>query len=259
MNRVKKIIGKIPGVKRAYGHIHPAIYESRRKFSKECDGNLSYKNYVENSFWEQKYFAEAEGGGKLDNSHYEYFFTTHFDLAKEYYTGKRILDIGCGPRGSLEWADNASARIGIDPIADSYMKFGIDDLNMIYVHSGAESIPFPDSYFDVISSFNSLDHVDDLDKVVMQIKKKLKPSGMFLLLTDVNHKPTPTEPQVLTWDIISLFSPEFSLIKKKHYEKPDGDGLYQSIKLNEEYDHDNSKERYGILSACFQKITNSKE
>jgi ubiquinone/menaquinone biosynthesis C-methylase UbiE len=34
---------------------------------------------------------------------------------------------------------------------------------MTYVAARSEEIPFPEGYFDVVSSFNSLDHVDDLD------------------------------------------------------------------------------------------------
>ena len=41
--------------------------------------------------------------GILNNKHYEQFYTEIFDLDKNFYNDKIILDIGCGPRGSLEW------------------------------------------------------------------------------------------------------------------------------------------------------------
>ena len=49
------------------------------------------------------------------------------------------------------------------------MSLGIENLKMIYINSCVENIPFPNNYFDVISSFNSLDHVDDIDKTISQI------------------------------------------------------------------------------------------
>lgn len=122
---------------------------------------------------------------------------------------------------------------------------------MIYVHSCAENIPFPNNYFDVISSFNSLDHVDNLDMVVSQIKSKLKTNGLFLLLTDVNHEPTQTEPISYSWNITSKFKPEFELLSEKHFEKKEG--MYQSIEVGKKYDHDNPVKRYGVLSAKFIK------
>jgi hypothetical protein len=40
--------------------------------------------------------------GELGNSSYERLFTESFGLTREDYAGKRVLDVGCGPRGSLE-------------------------------------------------------------------------------------------------------------------------------------------------------------
>jgi len=54
------------------------------------------------------------------------------------------LDIGCGPRGSLEWADMTKERYGLDPLANEYLKLGADKHKMKYVASGAEKIPFED-------------------------------------------------------------------------------------------------------------------
>ena len=39
----------------------------------------------------------------------------YFNLDKSFYKNKRILDVGCGPRGSLEWDDMALERVGLDP------------------------------------------------------------------------------------------------------------------------------------------------
>ncbi len=197
---------------------------------------------------------EQSGGKPLNNSHYEYFYTTHFGLPKSFYSGKRILDIGCGPRGALEWADNAAERIGLDPLAKDYEELGIKNQKMKYVASGAENIPFPDGYFDVVISFNSLDHVDDLDKCIAEIIRAVKPDGLFLLLTDVNHKPTATEPISFSWDVVEKFKPALTLIEQKHYEKGNS-GLYDSIKNdNILYNFNDLKTRYGILSAKFQKM-----
>jgi ubiquinone/menaquinone biosynthesis C-methylase UbiE len=188
----------------------------------------------------------------LSCSHYEYFYTTHFSLSKSFYNNKRVLDIGCGPRGSLEWADNTQQRIGLDPLAKSYRELGIDSQKMLYVAGAAENIPFPDDYFEIVTSFNSLDHVDNIDKTIEEIIRVIKPGGMFLLITDVNHQPTATEPVSFSWDIIHKFMPRLKMLEKKHYEKGTS-GMYDSIKAGTMYDHSNPRQRYGILSAKFLK------
>jgi SAM-dependent methyltransferase len=98
-------------------------------------------------------------------------FTDLVGLDAGFYRGKAVLDIGCGPRGSLEWADEASRRVGLDPLADDYRELGTDAHAMDYVAAGSEAMPFGDGEFDVVATINSLDHVDDLGRTVAEIKR----------------------------------------------------------------------------------------
>ena len=206
------------------------------------------KSDYEMSYWKSRKKAE----GDLSNTHYIKYFTKHFDLSEEFYNSKKILDVGCGPRGSLEWANNALERVGLDPLVDRYKELGILEHKMKYVNSGSESIPFEDNYFDVVSSFNSLDHVDDLDKTIKEIKRVVKKGGLFLLLSDVNHKPTESEPISFGFDIVDRFRDSFQIVEEKHYEKSES-GLYKSIDKNIKYNHENKKKRYGIISCKLLK------
>ena len=196
--------------------------------------------------------AVKEKESVLRNSWYEYFYTTHFGLTRDDYVGKKVLDIGCGPRGSLEWADTAAIRIGLDPLAESYRVLGADRHKMTYVAASSDAMPFPDGHFDVVCSFNSLDHVDDLQATIQEIRRVTAKGALFLLLTDVNHPPTVCEPVSFSWDIVDKLCQVFTLVQEAHYEKRAG-GMYQSLKARELYDHGNSEQRYGILSAMFKK------
>jgi ubiquinone/menaquinone biosynthesis C-methylase UbiE len=125
---------------------------------------------------------------------FKYFCTTCFNLKEDFYNNKKLLDIGCGSRGSLEWADMCNERIGLDPLADPYQLLGANKHKMRYVNGQAENIPFPNEFFDIVFSFNSLDHVDNLSKSINEIIRVLKKGGLFLLIVDVNHEPTVNEP-----------------------------------------------------------------
>jgi SAM-dependent methyltransferase len=160
------------------------------------------KGEAELRFWRNR--REIEG--TLRGPHYERFFTTHFHLERDFFAGKRLLDIGCGPRGSLEWADMAAERVGLDPLVDDYRELGIDRHAMSYVTGGAEAIPFADDHFDVVSALNALDHVDDVDAAIAEITRVTRPGGTLLLIVEVGHPPTPTEPQTLTWDALARFA-----------------------------------------------------
>lgn len=215
---------------------------------------MSQKTGAELAFWESR----LQQQGVLSNDHFEYFYTDHFGLEKVFYRNKTILDIGCGPRGSLEWATQARLRVGLDPLADAYRRLGTDRHTMQYVACGAEYIPFPDSSFDVVCSFNSLDHVDDLDAVIAEIIRVLAADGLFLLLTDIHLHPTVLEPMAYSWNIVEKFLPALDIVQQQHFEysvkSAEGFGdIYQSLRQSVPYNHADPTDRYGILSARFHK------
>jgi SAM-dependent methyltransferase len=173
----------------------------------------SFKRYHELRYWRGVTRPIRHDSAKLEHerSHYETFFTTFFGLTKADYVGKRLLDIGCGPCGSLEWADGASERVGLDPLAEDYKKLVGDSHRMTYAAAPSEAIPFPDGHFDSVSTFNSLDHVDDVDATIAEIRRVTAPGGRVLLIVEIGHIPTPTEPHHLDESIALKFGPDFAI------------------------------------------------
>lgn len=167
-------------------------YEKASKIFQKILGEKRQKEFYEWLFWKIQKIKER----RLKNDHYEEFFTEYFGFYHADYDGKKIMDIGCGPRGSLEWAEMAEERIGLDTLADRYVRMEGKHHQMKYVNAGSEKIPFEDGYFDFVSSFNSLDHVDDLGQSIQEIMRVIKPGGYFLLISDIHSHPTICEPSV---------------------------------------------------------------
>lgn len=206
-----------------------------------------WKEYSELRYWRGRKNIE----GSLDNRHYEYFYTTHFGMDRLFYENKIIVDIGCGPRGSLEWANMCARRIGVDPLSNEYAKLGTSSHKMEYLCVGSENIPLADSYCDAIFSFNSLDHVEDIGKTISEIKRLTKNGGLFLLLVEINHAPTVCEPHNLTVDkIVSDLSPEFECESLDVFTVGDS-GIYDAIKTGEVVSNPYCTDRVGYLSAKF--------
>jgi ubiquinone/menaquinone biosynthesis C-methylase UbiE len=143
--------------------------------------------------------------GILSNDHYEQFYTTFFGIHRDFYLGKRILDVGCGPRGSLEWAPEDCEAFGVDPLVEKYLELGASKHRMRYVQAGAEKLPFPDSNFDAVFSFNNLDHVENVEEAVSEICRVLRPGGLCLLIVDINHAPKVCEPHTVKASIAESF------------------------------------------------------
>jgi ubiquinone/menaquinone biosynthesis C-methylase UbiE len=170
----------------------------------------------------------GESLAKKDNNHFEYFYCKEFGYSKEHFQGKSLLDIGCGPSGSLEWADGAKKRVGIDPLAKEYLCLGAWKQKMKYVACGTEKMPFADSEFDVVFTFNALDHVDDLDVSMREIFRVLKPCGDFICITDCNHAPTITEPTFIPIDFVERYFAGWR-IKDKEFFKHTRLRIYDSL------------------------------
>ncbi len=212
-----------------------------------------WKEFNELNYWKKRKKTE----GTLSNSHYKYFYTTHFGFDDSYYSGKCILDIGCGPRGSLEWASMASRRIGLDPLAKEYLRLGAKQHQMEYIDSPAESVPIEEAKCDVVSSFNSLDHVKDVDQTLKEIKRITRPGGYFLLLVEVNHPPTDCEPHQLSpKKIVELLEPQFTS-ESLHVYKAVASGMYNSILADVRLPKPEDTREIGYMSARFLRTLSS--
>ena len=186
------------------------------------------KRRAELRYWRGRYAAE---NGQLSNSHYEPLYTEVFGLTKEDFRGKRVLDIGCGPRGSLEWADMASQRVGLDALADDYKReLGAARHRMEYCASGAEKIPFADGHFDIVTCLNALDHVDDIAASIREIKRVTKPGGLFLLSVETDHAPTAAEPNTVDDAVLASLKPEFTAEMEFRVGTPDDHNLHHAVR-----------------------------
>jgi len=214
---------------------------------------VHWKEINELNYWKNRKRVE----GSLSNNHYKYFYTEHFGLNETFYKKKFILDIGCGPRGSLEWASMASRRIGLDPLAKEYLRLGARDHQMEYLDGHAENIPIENGKCDVVFSFNSLDHVADIKGAVKEIKRVTCPGGYFLLLVEVHHPPTDCEPHELDPpSIIKLLEPEFACENFRLYPVT-GNGIYASILAGIELCDRESFTKRGYMSAKFLRMADA--
>jgi SAM-dependent methyltransferase len=205
-----------------------------------------FKGWNELTFWKAKRSSTGFCAGN-----YAERFTLPFGIGREFFDGKRILDVGCGPEGSLEWADRAAERVGLDPLAGEYLALEASKHRMKYVTAPAEKMPFEDARFDVVASINSLDHVADVSAAVAEMKRVTRPGGRLLLVTDVNREPTVCEPHRLSWDVAGAFAPEFEVLVEKRLER--GRGVVGSVLAGVEFDRSKGDERPGVLCVMFRK------
>jgi ubiquinone/menaquinone biosynthesis C-methylase UbiE len=123
-------------------------------------------------------------------------------LGGDFFSGKRVLEVGCGPLVPLLQFTNC-IRHGIDPLANLYIEAGwpLYDYDAKIINGFAEKMPYPDAYFDAVISVNALDHVDDFPRVANEIQRVVKPGGGIYFEVEC-HEPTVTEPLRLNDSIV---------------------------------------------------------
>jgi SAM-dependent methyltransferase len=115
------------------------------------------------------------------------------------FAGRRVLDVGPGPMGFPDGvAAEARLAIGVEPLAERFREAGLLlDSDAVYLSCGAEAVPLVGASVDVACARNSLDHVEDPEAVVAEMRRLLRPGGMFVANVDLGHEPTPTEPHTI--------------------------------------------------------------
>jgi SAM-dependent methyltransferase len=209
-------------------------------------GKDSVKHFHELRYWKTRH---AEEGDLSCNDWYRVNYTARFGLPASFYADKRVLDVGCGPRGSLEWATMARERVGLDPLADKYRGLGTRNHAMSYVTACSEAIPFEDGHFDVVMAMNSLDHVADVPRTVAEIVRVVTGGGTILVLTSIDHPSTSTEPQSFGPEVFKLFS-GCRIASWEHLERPEGERRWD-IPFNE----DDLTPRMSGLAVRLEKLT----
>lgn len=176
---------------------------------------------AELAFWKSRLEID---NGTFSNKHYRKIMLAMAERDnQDFITDKIIADFGCGPRGSLFWADNASVRIGIDVLSDIYadnFKSNIINHNMIYLKSTENVIPLPSEYCDIIFSLNAIDHVDNYQLMSNEIFRILKTGGEFIASFNIEEPETICEPQCLSEnDVKEMFLGKLELISYRISEK----------------------------------------
>lgn len=117
-----------------------------------------------------------------------------YEFAGRYVKEKNVvLDISCGTGYGLKYLCDAGAAkvIGVDissEIVDvARTQYQINGLE--FKVGNIQEIDFTENYFDVITCFETIEHVQSQERTFMELKRVLKPNGL-LIISSPNRKLT---------------------------------------------------------------------
>lgn len=112
-----------------------------------------------------------------------------YRFAKPFVVGKDVLDFGCGTGyGTAILASEAKSATGVDiaPEAVEYASGAFSKPNIRWKQIEpvrVAALPFGDNSFDVVTSFQVIEHIDETDSYLDEIRRVLRPGGSFLCVT----------------------------------------------------------------------------
>ncbi len=116
------------------------------------------------------------------------FFLEALDRFIDPERDVRLLDVGCGGGYLAEaFAGGGCRVVGFDPSVPTIRTARLHTLRTgLRIDYGAalgEHLPFNSAEFDAVACCDVLEHVDDLDQVVSEASRVLKPGGLFFFDT----------------------------------------------------------------------------
>ena len=128
-------------------------------------------------FTGERYVPEVHGNIELEHVH-------RYLVASEFVSGKRVLDIASGEGyGSAFLAQKAQKVTGVD-ISSEAIQFSRKRYqlkNLDFKVGSCTDIPLQDASVDIVVSFETIEHLDQHDLMMQEIKRVLHPDGLLII------------------------------------------------------------------------------
>jgi GT2 family glycosyltransferase/glycosyltransferase involved in cell wall biosynthesis/SAM-dependent methyltransferase len=148
--------------------------------------------------------------GQIEFEHYH-----RYCFARDFCDRRDVLDLASGEGyGSALLAGVARSVVGveIDPTAVAHAKANYAFGNVSFVQGDAHALPLADHSVDVVVSFETLEHVSDHRQFIAEVRRVLRPGGLFIVSTPDRtvYSAPGTAPN--PYHVLELTEPEFSAL-----------------------------------------------
>ncbi len=122
---------------------------------------------------------------QIENYRYKVEPFIHAAAQFTRYHGKRLLEVGVGAgTDHVQWARAGAACYGIDlteaAIETTRTHLALYGLTSQLQQMNAEKLLFDDNFFDVVYSWGVIHHAENPDLIIHEIRRVLKPGGVFI-------------------------------------------------------------------------------
>jgi SAM-dependent methyltransferase len=106
-------------------------------------------------------------------------------VARRFCKGKTVLDVACGESYGSNMLALVAARVtGVDisehAIAHAAGQYG-DRENLQFIQGDCQNLPLPDASVDVAVSLETIEHIEEQEAFVGELRRVLRPGGLLVM------------------------------------------------------------------------------
>ncbi|MFH1732010.1 MAG: class I SAM-dependent methyltransferase [Planctomycetota bacterium] len=156
-----------------------------------------------------------------DNADMNYEHLHRYAFASEFVGGLKVLDLACGEGyGSSILATRAAevTAVELDPAVVQHAAAKYRRDNLRFIAGSITDIPLKgEQLFDVVVCFEAIEHIEDHDRLLNEVKRLLKDDGVFVVSTP-NKLAYSDEPGTKNpFHVRELYVEEFTQLLAKHF------------------------------------------
>jgi SAM-dependent methyltransferase/uncharacterized coiled-coil DUF342 family protein len=168
-------------------------------------------------FTGERLTSELTGQTQIEHVH-------RYLLARDFCRGKRVLDAASGEGyGAALLAQVAAAVTGVDiaPDAVAHAAASYQTPNLHFVRGDARAMAIADESFDVVVSFETIEHFAEQDQFLAEIRRVLRPQGLLLVSTPDRDNYSPTNSPANPFHALELTREEFVSLLSRYFAHVD--------------------------------------
>ena len=128
--------------------------------------------------------VSRSGPSERDRSPWWGVHASRYSFAGPYVAERRVLDIACGTGYGMAIL-RASARsvVGVDADLDAVRVAAGNSSGGVALVGDGRRLPFPDGAFDAVTSFETIEHLEERDRFLSELRRVIQPDGVCVLST----------------------------------------------------------------------------
>jgi hypothetical protein len=157
----------------------------------------------------------SEFGGQTEMEHLHRYM-----LARHLCRGRDVLDIACGEGyGAALLGQAASTVIGVE-VAEDAVAHAIANYaraNLCFRRGDARRIPLDDGSVDVVVSFETIEHIEEQETFLAEVRRVLRPGGKLIVSTPDRDSYSPADRPANPYHVMELTREEFVTLLNRHF------------------------------------------